>query len=135
MLDETKIQGSKIDVSAVQDEGLKNQMMSLGKDVDVHMEIQKKPDLAKKDYEDKYNAYLDAKSSRLDAEISYNQAMQELNAYLTGQTQTDVVKTSVQTNAGLVNTGIETNAFVPMMTSMLAALGVIGVMNKKRKED
>ena len=135
LLNETKAQGSKIDVSSVQDESLKNQMIRLGKDVDVLMEIQKKLDVAKKDYEDKYNAYLDAKSSRLDAETSYNQAMQELNAYLMGQTQTDVVKTSVQTHADSVDTGVETNAFVPMMTSMLAALGVIGTINKKRKED
>ena len=135
LLNETKAQGSKIDVSSVQDESLKNQMIRLGKDVDVLMEIQKKLDVAKKDYEDKYNAYLDAKSSRLDAETSYNQAMQELNAYLMGQTQTDVVKTSVQTHADSVDTGVETNAFVPMMTSMLAALGVIGTINKKRKKE
>ena len=135
LLNETKAQGSKIDVSSVQDESLKNQMIRLGKDVDVLMEIQKKLDVAKKDYEDKYNAYLDAKSSRLDAETSYNQAMQELNVYLMGQTQTDVVKTSVQTHADSVDTGVETNAFVPMMTSMLAALGVIGTINKKRKKE
>lgn len=96
-------------------------------------------DAAKKNYDDTYNVYMDAKSSRLDAETSYNKAMQELNAYLMQKTETepkkDIVKTSVQTNSDSVNTGVETKAFVPMMASMLAALGVIGVVNKKRKEE
>lgn len=139
LLNETKTNGSKVDLSSVQDEGLKNQMTSLGKDVDALMEIQTKLDAAKKNYDDTYNVYMDAKSSRLDAETSYNKAMQELNAYLMQKTETepkkDIVKTSVQTNSDSVNTGVETKAFVPMMASMLAALGVIGVVNKKRKEE
>ena len=139
LLNETKANGSKVDLSSVQDEGLKNQMISLGKDVDALKEIQTKLDAAKKNYDDTYNVYMDAKSSRLDAETSYNKAMQELNAYLMQETETepkkDIVKTSVQTNSDSVNTGVETKAFVPMMASMLAALGVIGVVNKKRKEE
>ena len=139
LLNETKVNGSKVNLSSVQDEGLKNQMTSLGKDVDALKEIQTKLDAAKKNYEDTYNVYMDAKSSRLDAETSYNKAMQELNAYLMQKTETepkkDIVKTSVQTNSDSVNTGVETKAFVPMMASMLAALGVIGVVNKKRKEE
>lgn len=139
LLNETKANGSKVNLSSVQDEGLKNQMTSLGKDVDALKEIQTKLDAAKKNYDDTYNVYMDAKSSRLDAETSYNKAMQELNAYLMQKTETepkkDIVKTSVQTNSDSVNTGVETKAFVPMMASMLAALGVIGVVNKKRKEE
>ena len=139
LLNETKANGSKVDLSSAQDEGLKNQMISLGKDVDALKEIQTKLDAAKKNYEDTYNVYMDAKSSRLDAETSYNKAMQELNAFLMQKTETepkkDIVKTSVQTNSDSVNTGVETKAFIPMMASMLAALGVIGVVNKKRKEE
>ena len=70
----------------------------------------------------------------MDAEKTYNTAMQSLNDYLLEPTVVKTSDTTVTSNDS-VNTGVETKAFVPMMASMLAALGVIGVVNKKRKKE
>ena len=84
--------------------------------------------------DEKSIAYIAGEQDLMDAEKTYNTAMQSLNDYLLEPTVVKTSDTTVTSNDS-VNTGVETKAFVPMMASMLAALGVIGVVNKKRKEE
>ena len=126
--------GTKADLSGVQDESMRTLLAQLSSDVDELQEINVALSTAKDSYAKKYNVYLDAKQDLMDAEKAYNTAMQSLNDYLLEPTVVKTSDTTVTSNDS-VNTGVETKAFVPMMASMLAALGLFGVVNKKRKEE
>lgn len=126
--------GTKADLSGVQDESMRTLLAQLSSDVDELQEINVELSTAKDSYAKKYNVYLDAKQDLMDAEKAYNTAMQSLNDYLVEPTVVKTSDTTVTSNDS-VNTGVETKAFVPMMASMLAALGLFGVVNKKRKEE
>ena len=134
VLNDVMSKGTKADLSNIQDVSMRALLAQLSANVDELQEINAALSLAKDNYAKKHNAYVDAKQDLMDAEKDYNETMQALNDYLKEPT-TVKIKDDTATTSSSVNTGVETNAFVPMMTSMLAALGVIGVLNKKRKED
>lgn len=134
VLNDVMSKGTKADLSNIQDASMRALLAQLSGNVDELQEINAALSLAKDNYAKKYNVYLDAKQDLMDAEKAYNETMHALNDYLK-EPATVKVKDDTATTSSSVNTGVETNAFAPMMTSMLAALGVIGVLNKKRKED
>lgn len=134
VLNDVMSKGTKADLSNIQDASMRALLAQLSGNVDELQEINAALSLAKDNYAKKYNVYLDAKQDLMDAEKAYNETMHALNDYLK-EPATVKVKDDTATTSSSVNTGVETNAFVPMMTSMLAALGVIGTINKKRKED
>ena len=70
----------------------------------------------------------------MDAEKAYNTAMQSLNDYLLEPTVVKTSDTTVTTNDS-VNTGVETNMRGSMLMAGLAGLGLVGVVNKKRREE
>ena len=84
--------------------------------------------------DEKSIAYIAGEQDLMDAEKAYNTAMQSLNDYLLEPTVVKTSDTTVTTNDS-VNTGVETNMMGSMLMAGLAGLGLVGVVNKKRKEE
>ena len=107
-------------------------MTSLAQNVDSLNEINGVLEIAKTNYQTKYELYLDAKKAKTDADTNYNKAMQALNDYLNAQSTKEV---EVTTNKGSVHTGVDANVMGSMLTSMAAGLGLVGILHKKRREE
>ena len=84
--------------------------------------------------DEKSIAYIAGEQDLMDAEKAYNTAMQSLNDYLLEPTVVKTSDTTVTSNDS-VNTGVETNMMGSMLMAGLAGLGLVGVVNKKRKEE
>ena len=108
---------------------MKEKMNSLAQNVDALNEVNGVLEIAKANYQTKYELYLDAKKEKADADANYNKAMQALNDYLNSQS----AKEEVTTNKGSVHTGVDTNVMGSMLTSMVAGLGLVGILQKKKK--
>ena len=134
VLNSVMTNGTKADLSGVQDESMRALLAQLSSDVDELQEINVALSTAKDSYTKKYNVYLDAKQDLMDAEKAYNTAMQSLNDYLVEPTVVKTSDTTVTTNDS-VNTGVETNMMGSMLMTGLAGLGLVGVVNKKRREE
>ena len=132
LLNDTKEKGSKVDLSKVEDATMKEKMTSLAQNVDALNEVNGLLEIAKTNYQTKYELYLDAKKEKADADANYNKAMQALNDYLNSQSTKE---TEVTTNKGSVHTGVDTNVMGSMLTSMVAGLGLVGILHKKRREE
>lgn len=126
--------GTKADLSGVQDESMRALLAQLSSNVDELEEINVALSIAKDSYTKKYNVYLDAKQDLMNAEKAYSTAMQSLNDYLLEPTVVKTSDTTVTTNDS-VNTGVETNVMGSMLMAGLAGLGLVGVLNKKRREE
>ena len=131
LLNDTKEKGSKVDLSKVEDATMKEKMNSLAQNVDALNEINGVLEIAKANYQTKYELYQNAKKEKADADANYNKAMQALNDYLNSQS----TKEEVTTNKGSVHTGVDTNVMGSMLTSMAAGLGLVGILHKKRREE
>ena len=132
LLNDTKEKGSKVDLSKVEDATMKEKMTSLAQNVDALNEVNGLLEIAKTNYQTKYELYLDAKKEKADADANYNKAMQALNDYLNSQSTKE---TEVTTNKGSVHTGVDANVMGSMLTSMVAGLGIVGILHKKRREE
>ena len=132
LLNEIREKGSKVDLSKVEDAAMKEKMTSLAQNVDSLNEINGLLEIAKTNYQTKYELYLDAKKEKVDADANYNKAMQALNDYLNSQATKEA---EVTTTKESVHTGIDTNVMESMLTSMVAGLGIVGILHKKRKEE
>ena len=132
LLNEIREKGSKVDLSKVEDATMKEKMTSLAQNVDALNEINGVLEIAKANYQTKYELYLDAKKEKADANANYNKVMQALNDYLNSQSTKE---TEVKTNKESVHTGVDTNLMGSMLTSMTAGLGIVGILHKKRKEE
>ena len=131
LLNETREKGSKVDLSKVENATMKEKMNSLAQNVDALNEINGVLEIAKTNYQTKYELYLNAEKEKADADANYNKAMQALNDYLNSQS----TKEEVTTNKGSVHTGVDTNVMGSMLTSMATGLGLVGILHKKRKEE
>ena len=131
LLNDTKEKGSKVDLSKVEDATMKEKMTSLAQNVDALNEINGVLEIAKANYQTKYELYQNAKKEKADADANYNKAMQALNDYLNSQS----TKEEVTTNKESVHTGVDTNVMGSMLTSMAAGLGLVGILHKKRREE
>ena len=131
LLNDTKEKGSKVHLSKVEDATMKEKMTSLAQNVDALNEINGVLEIAKANYQTKYELYQNAKKEKADADANYNKAMQALNDYLNSQS----TKEEVTNNKGSIHTGVDTNVMGSMLTSMAAGLGLVGILHKKRREE
>ena len=131
LLNDTKEKGSKVDLSKVEDATMKEKMNSLAQNVDALNEINGVLEIAKANYQTKNELYQNAKKEKADADANYNKAMQALNDYLNSQS----TKEEVTTNKGSIHTGVDANVMGSMLTSMVAGLGIVGILHKKRREE
>ena len=132
LLNDTKEKGSKVDLSKVEDATMKEKMTSLAQNVDALNEINGVLEIAKTNYQTKNELYQNAKKEKADADANYNKAMQALNDYLNSQVTKEA---QVTTNKESVHTGVDANVMGSMLTSMVAGLGLVGILHKKRREE
>lgn len=131
LLNEIREKGSKVDLSKVEDATMKEKINSLAQNVDSLNEVNGLLEIAKANYQAKYELYQNAKKEKADADANYNKAMQALNDYLNSQS----TKEEVTTNKGSIHTGVDANVMGSMLTSMVAGLGIVGILHKKRREE
>lgn len=143
VLNDVMAQGSKADLTSVENEKLRAFLSQLGATVDERNVVQKSLDEAKNNYVEKYNLYLDAKEELLKAEFDYNEVVRQLNAFLAEQSKqtspvkkdeakTNPVQTTEKTNS--VNTGVSTNVEASIATAGLALAGIVLAETKRRKK-
>ena len=143
VLNDVMTQGSKADLTSVENEKLRAFLSQLGATVDERNVAQKSLEEAKNNYVEKYNLYLDAKEELLKAESDYNEIVRQLNAFLAEQNKqtssvkkdeakTNPVQTTGKTNS--VNTGVSTNVEASIATAGLALAGIVLAETKRRKK-
>ena len=143
VLNDVMTQGSKADLTSVENEKIRAFLSQLGTTVDERNAAQKSLEEAKNNYVEKYNLYLDAKEELLKAESDYNEVVRQLNAFLAEQSKqtspvkkdeakTNPVQTTEKTNA--VNTGVSTNVEASLATAGLALAGIVLAETKRRKK-
>ena len=143
VLNDVMNQGSKADLTSVENEKLRAFLSQLGTTVDERNAAQKSLEEAKNNYVEKYNLYLDAKAELLKAESNYNEAVRQLNIFLAkhntqkpsakkDETKTNPVQTTEKTNS--VNTGVSTNVEASIATAGLALAGIVLAETKRRKK-
>lgn len=143
VLNDVMNQGSKADLTSVENEKLRAFLSQLGAAVDERNVAQKSLEEAKNNYVEKYNLYLDAKEELLKAESDYNEVVRQLNAFLAEQSKqtspvkkdeakTNPVQTTEKTNS--VNTGVSTNVEASIATAGLALAGIVLAETKRRKK-
>lgn len=143
VLNDVMNQGSKADLTSVENEKLRAFLSQLGATVDERNAAQKSLDEAKNNYVEKYNLYLDAKEELLKAESDYDEIVRQLNAFLAEQNKqtssvkkdeakTNPVQTTEKTNS--VNTGVSTNVEASIATAGLALAGIVLAETKRRKK-
>ena len=142
VLNDVMTQGSKADLTSVENEKLRAFLSQLGAAVDERNVAQKSLEEAKNNYAEKYNLYLDAKEGLLKAESDYNEAVRQLNTFLAKQntqkpsakkdeTKTNPVQATEKTNS--VNTGVSTNVEASIASAGLALAGIVLAETKRRK--
>ena len=137
VLNDVMAQGSKADLTSVENEKLRAFLSQLGATVDERNVVQKSLEEAKNNYVEKYNLYLDAKEELLKAEKVYNEILRQLNEFLVQQnkptipSKKDEVKTE-KTNS--VNTGVSTNVEASVVTAGLALAGIVFAETKRRNK-
>ena len=143
VLNDVMNQGSKADLTSVENEKLRAFLSQLGTAVDERNVAQKSLEEAKNNYVEKYNLYLDAKEELLKAESDYNEAVRQLNTFLAkhntqkpsakkDETKTNPVQTTEKTNS--VNTGVSTNVEASIATAGLALAGIVLAETKRRSK-
>ncbi|MSS57249.1 hypothetical protein FYJ55_10410 [Holdemanella biformis] len=143
VLNDVMTQGSKADLTSVENEKLRAFLSQLGAAVDERNVAQKSLEEAKNNYVEKYNLYLDAKEELLKAESDYNEVVRQLNAFLAEQSKqtspvkkdeakTNPVQTTEKTNS--VNTGVSTNVEASIATAGLALAGIVLTETKRRNK-
>lgn len=143
VLNDVMTQGSKADLTSVENEKLRAFLSQLGATVDERNVAQKSLEEAKNNYVEKYNLYLDAKAELLKAESDYNEVVRQLNAFLAEQSKqtspvkkdeakTNPVQTTEKTNS--VNTGVSTNVEASIATAGLTLAGIVLAETKRRKK-
>ena len=143
VLNDVMNQGSKADLTSVENEKLRAFLSQLGTAVDERNVAQKSLEEAKNNYVEKYNLYLDAKEELLKAESDYSEAVRQLNTFLAKQntqkpsakkdeTKTNPVQTTEKTNS--VNTGVSTNVETSIATAGLALAGIVLAETKRRSK-
>lgn len=143
VLNDVMNQGSKADLTSVENEKLRAFLSQLGTAVDERNVAQKSLEEAKNNYVEKYSLYLDAKEELLKAESDYSEAVRQLNTFLAKQntqkpsakkdeTKTNPVQTTEKTNS--VNTGVSTNVEASIATAGLALAGIVLAETKRRSK-
>lgn len=127
-------QGSKADLTSVENEKIRAFLCQLGATVDERDVVQKSLEKAKNNYVEKYNLYLDAKEAFLKAESDYNEVLSQLNAFLFEQNKETIPAKKEEAKTDSVNTGVSTNVEASVTTAGLALAGIVLTETKRRKK-
>ena len=134
VLNDVMDQGSKADLTSVENEKIRAFLSQLGATVDERDVVQKSLEKAKNNYVEKYNLYLDAKEAFLKAESEYNETLRQLNAFLFEQNKETIPAKKEEAKTDSVNTGVSTNVEVSVATAGLALAGIVLIETKRRKK-
>lgn len=134
VLNDVMDQGSKADLTSVENEKIRAFLSQLGATVDERDVVQKSLEKAKNNYVEKYNLYLDAKEAFLKAESDYNEVLSQLNAFLFEQNKETIPAKKEETKTDSVNTGVSTNVEASVATAGLALAGIVLIETKRRKK-
>ena len=134
VLNDVMAQGSKADLTSVENENLHAFLSQLGTTVDERDVVQKSLEKAKNNYVEKYNLYLDAKEAFLKAESDYNEVLSQLNAFLFEQNKETIPAKKEEAKTDSVNTGVSTNVEASVATAGLALAGIVLTETKRRKK-
>ena len=134
VLNDVMTQGSKADLTSVENEKLRAFLSQLGATVDERNVAQKSLEEAKNNYVEKYNLYLNAKEALLKAESDYNELLSQLNAFLFEQNKETIPAKKEEAKTDSVNTGVSTNVEASVTTAGLALAGIVLTETKRRKK-
>ena len=134
VLNDVMDQGSKADLTSVENEKIRAFLSQLGATVDERDVVQKSLEKAKNNYVEKYNLYLDAKEALLKAESDYNEVLSQLNAFLFEQNKETIPAKKEEAKTDSVNTGVSTNVEASVATAGLALAGIVLIETKRRKK-
>ena len=134
VLNDVMNQGSKADLTSVENEKIRAFLSQLGATVDERDVVQKSLEKAKNNYVEKYNLYLDAKETFLKAESEYNETLRQLNAFLFEQNKETIPAKKEEAKTDSVNTGVSTNVEASVTTAGLALAGIVLTETKRRKK-
>lgn len=134
VLNDVMDQGSKADLTSVENEKIRAFLSQLGATVDERDVVQKSLEKAKNNYVEKYNLYLDAKEAFLKAESEYNETLRQLNAFLFEQNKETIPAKKEEAKTDSVNTGVSTNVEASVATAGLALAGIVLIETKRRKK-
>ena len=134
VLNDVMNQGSKADLTSVENEKIRAFLSQLGATVDERNVVQKSLEEAKNNYVEKYNLYLNAKEAFLKAESEYNETLRQLNAFLFEQNKETIPAKKEETKTDCVNTGVSTNVEASVATAGLALAGIVLIETKRRKK-
>ncbi|WP_295757701.1 CAP domain-containing protein [uncultured Holdemanella sp.] len=134
VLNDVMDQGSKADLTSVENGKIRAFLSQLGATVDERDVVQKSLEKAKNNYVEKYNLYLDAKEAFLKAESDYNEVLSQLNAFLFEQNKETIPAKKEEAKTDSVNTGVSTNVEASVATAGLALAGIVLIETKRRKK-
>lgn len=134
VLNDVMNQGSKADLTSVENEKIRAFLSQLGATVDERNVVQKSLEEAKNNYVEKYNLYLNAKEALLKAESDYNEVLSQLNAFLFEQNKETIPAKKEEAKTDSVNTGVSTNVEASVTTAGLALAGIVLTETKRRKK-
>lgn len=134
VLNDVMNQGSKADLTSVENEKIRAFLSQLGATVDERNVVQKSLEEAKNNYVEKYNLYLNAKEALLKAELDYNEVLSQLNAFLFEQNKETIPAKKEEAKTDSVNTGVSTNVEASVTTAGLALAGIVLTETKRRKK-
>lgn len=134
VLNDVMNQGSKADLTSVENEKIRAFLSQLGATVDERNVVQKSLEEAKNNYVEKYNLYLNAKEALLKAESDYNELLSQLNAFLFEQNKETIPAKKEEAKTDSVNTGVSTNVEASVTTAGLALAGIVLTETKRRKK-
>ena len=125
-------QGTKVNLSNVEDVKLRALLTNLAVSVDELKTIQQSLNNAKENYAKKHNEYLSAKEELLNAKAEYNEVMHQLNMFL-NEPDKKAEKNEETQKSDSVNTGVATKTNTAVTMAGLALTGMVFAESKRRK--
>jgi len=125
-------QGTKVNLSNVEDVKLRALLTNLAVSVDELKTIQQSLNNAKENYAKKHNEYLSAKEELLNAKAEYNEVMHQLNMFL-NEPDKKAEKNEETQKSDSVNTGVATKTNTAVTMVGLALTGMVFAESKRRK--
>ena len=125
-------QGTKVNLSSVEDAELRTLLTNLAVSVDELKTIQQSLNNAKENYAKKHNEYLSAKEELLNAKAEYNEVMHQLSMFL-NEPDKKAEKNEETQKSDSINTGVATKTNAAVTMAGLALTGMVFAESKRRK--
>ena len=125
-------QGTKVNLSNVEDVKLRTLLTNLAISVDELKTIQQSLNNAKENYAKKHNEYLSAKEELLNAKTEYNEVMHQLSMFL-NEPDKKAEKNEETQKSDSINTGVATKTNTAVTMAGLALTGMVFAESKRRK--